>query len=75
MRVTRFNTSGANFKAESTCNVGVQLTSVNRMQTYYNYVRSHEALDGKTPSEAAGIEVKGVNKWLTLIQNATRKDR
>jgi len=28
------------------------------------------ALDGRTPAEAAGIEVKGGNKWLTIIQNA-----
>ena len=28
---------------------------------------------GKTPAEVAGIEVKGENKWLTLIQNASRK--
>jgi transposase-like protein len=42
-------------------------------QIYHNYVRSHMALEGKTPSEAAGIEVKGQDKWLTLIQNASRK--
>jgi len=29
------------------------------------------ALKRKTPAEACGIEVKGKNKWLTLIQNAT----
>jgi transposase-like protein len=40
------------------------------MQIYHNYVRPHEALDGRTPSEAAGIRVEGENKWLTLIQNA-----
>jgi hypothetical protein len=28
------------------------------------------ALEGKTPSEAAGITVEGENKWLTIIQNA-----
>jgi hypothetical protein len=44
------------------------------MQIYHNYVRPHEALKGRTPSEAAGIEVKGENKWLTLIQNATKRD-
>jgi transposase-like protein len=40
------------------------------MQIYHNYVRPHEALDGKTPAEACGIVVEGENKWLTLIQNA-----
>lgn len=41
-------------------------------QIYHNYVRPHQGLDGKTPSEAAGIEVKGSDKWLTLIQNAAK---
>jgi len=29
------------------------------------------ALDGKTPAEMCGIEIKGKNKWITLIQNAS----
>jgi hypothetical protein len=45
---------------------------LNGMQIYHNYVRPHEGLKGKTPSEAAGIAVEGKNKWLTLIQNASR---
>ena len=44
------------------------------MQIYHNFIRPHEALDGRTPSEAAGIKVEGENKWLTLIQNASRKN-
>jgi hypothetical protein len=43
------------------------------MQIYHNFIRPHEALEGKTPSEVAGIKVKGENKWLTLIQNASKK--
>jgi hypothetical protein len=27
----------------------------------------------KTPADLVGIEVQGENKWLTLIQNATRE--
>ncbi len=42
------------------------------MQVYYNFVRPHMALNGKTPSEACGIKVEGENKWLTLIQNASK---
>ena len=38
---------------------------------FHNYIRSHEALKGKTPAEVAGIRVEGENKWLTLIQNAS----
>jgi hypothetical protein len=30
------------------------------------------ALKGKTPAEVTGIEVKGENKWLTIIQNALK---
>jgi hypothetical protein len=40
------------------------------MQIYHNYIRPHEGLDGKTPSESCGITIKGKNKWKTLIQNA-----
>jgi len=29
-------------------------------------------LEGKTPAEACGIDVKGDNKWLTLIQNTQK---
>jgi len=30
-------------------------------------------LDGKTPSEKCGIQIKGDNKWITLIQIAKKK--
>jgi transposase-like protein len=40
-------------------------------QLYHNYIRPNEALDGKTPSEVAGIKVEGSDKWMTLIQNAS----
>ena len=36
----------------------------------HNYLRPHQGLDGKTPSEACGIKIEGDNKWITLIQNA-----
>jgi putative transposase len=41
-------------------------------QIFHNYIRPHEGLDSKTPAEACGIQVKGENKWLTLIQNASK---
>jgi putative transposase len=44
-------------------------------QLYHNFIRPHEALEGKTPSEACGIQVEGKNKWITLIQNATHDKR
>ena len=42
-------------------------------QLFHNYLRSHMALDGKTPAEKCGIRIEGDNKWLTLIQNASVK--
>jgi putative transposase len=44
-------------------------------QIFHNYVRPHTALDGKTPAEACGIEFKGDNKWITLIQNASHSTK
>jgi putative transposase len=41
-------------------------------QIYHNYIRPHEALDGKTPAEACGITIEGETKWKTLIQNASK---
>jgi hypothetical protein len=35
------------------------------MQIYHNYVKPHMGLKGKTSAEAAGISVKGGDKWLT----------
>ena len=39
-------------------------------QLFHNYIRSHEALEGKTPAEVSGIKIEGSSKWITLIQNA-----
>jgi putative transposase len=41
-------------------------------QIYHNYIREHQSLNGKTPAELCGIKVEGNNKWITLIQNATK---
>jgi len=29
-------------------------------------------LEGKTPAEKCGIKIVGNNKWITLIQNASK---
>jgi transposase-like protein len=42
-------------------------------QIFHNHMRPHMALNQKTPGELAGIQIKGNNKWLTLIQNARVK--
>ena len=39
------------------------------MEIYYNFVRKHQGIDGKTPSEEAIPELTlSVNKWLSLIK-------
>jgi hypothetical protein len=38
---------------------------------YHNYIREHEALNGKTPAEKCGIKIEGNNKWNTLIENSS----
>ena len=41
------------------------------MRVYYNYTKKHGSLKDKTPAEASLIEVDGVNKWKTIIENAS----
>jgi len=45
------------------------------IQIFHNYIRPHQALNGKTPAEVAGIEVRGSDKWLTIIQNASQSNK
>ena len=42
---------------------------------YHNYIREHEGLKGKTQAEACRINIEGENKWITLIQNASKSER
>jgi len=32
---------------------------------FYNFIKPHEALDGRTPGEESGILIDGKDKWLT----------
>jgi len=45
---------------------------MSRVMRYSVIMSAHEGLEGKVPSESYGIEIKGDNKWITLIQNDTR---
>ena len=42
-------------------------------QIYHNYIRPHMSLENKTPAELCGIEIKGDNKWRTLIQHSSKQ--
>ena len=43
------------------------------MQIHHNFIRSHSGLNGATPAEKAGTRIEGDNKWLTIIQNASKE--
>jgi hypothetical protein len=38
---------------------------------HYNFVKPHMVLEGKTPSDVAGLKVvEGQNRWLSLMKNS-----
>lgn len=37
---------------------------------HYNFVKPHQALEGQTPAQRAGLVVEGENKWLSLMKAA-----
>jgi transposase InsO family protein len=52
-------------------------TMMDGLQVYYNFLRPHMALDGKTPAQKAKLvgDTEKVN-WASLIKKATKnKDR
>ena len=40
-------------------------------QLYYNHIRPHESLNGKTPSDACEIVIESNDKWMIPIQNTS----
>ena len=36
---------------------------------HHNYIKPRGGIAYRTPAEAAGIDIQGTDKWLTLIQN------
>ncbi len=63
---------------ESSKNCKENALLLNNLRLYFckplcpslNYIRHHMGIDGRTPSEKAGIKIEGLNKWITIIQNA-----
>jgi transposase-like protein len=43
-------------------------------RTYYNFLRGHELLDGKTPAESANIQYD-VKEWAGLIKSLSKKSK
>jgi len=42
---------------------------------YYNFIRPHMALNGKTPAQKVGIELTSEeNKWLSLIKKSRNRN-
>jgi transposase InsO family protein len=45
------------------------------LRVYYNFIRPHGALNGKTPAQKAGIELASEeNKWLSLIKKSGNRN-
>jgi len=46
-------------------------TMMDGMRIYYNFIRPHMALNGKTPAQKAKIDNDLSQNWLALIKKAT----
>jgi len=43
------------------------------LKIYYNFIRPHMSLNGKTPAEKANVKTRlGQNKWLGLIKRSSQ---
>jgi transposase-like protein len=49
-------------------------TMMDGMRIYYNFMRPHTALDGKTPAQKANIETDKA-EWMSLIKKASQHQR
>jgi transposase InsO family protein len=65
------------FKERNKVMRGLKITdtaTLDGQRVYYNHIRPHQGLNGKTPAEAAGLELDlGTNKWESLIKKATKR--
>lgn len=49
-------------------------TMMEGYRVYYNFIRPHMALNGKTPAEKSQIAELKTNKWQSLIRKSVRKE-
>ena len=49
-------------------------TMMDGLRIYYNFIRPHTALNGKTPAQKAKIETDRA-EWLSLIKKASQHQR
>jgi hypothetical protein len=47
-------------------------TMMDGLRIYYNFIRPHMALDGKTPAQQANISGSESANWLSMIKKATK---
>ena len=45
-------------------------TTLTAFQIYYNFLRPHMSLEGKTPAQAAGIDIEFPQRWISLIRTS-----
>jgi transposase-like protein len=51
-------------------------TVIEGLRVYYNFIRPHMSLNGKTPAEASNIDLNlERNRWLSLIRKALRVEK
>jgi len=47
-------------------------TMMDGLQIYFNFLRPHMTLNGKTPAQKAKIDVDSNHNWLSLIKKASK---
>jgi hypothetical protein len=54
----------------------LESATLDGQRIYYNHIRPHQGLGGKTPAEAAGLDLAlGPNKWEAIIARAVGNRR
>ncbi len=62
------------FRDREKCTRGLKINDspmITGYEIHHNFIKPHMGLNGKTPADMAGIEIQGVNKWKTIIENAS----